>query len=49
MGAPSLDLPARGSSGYNEETVLNAEYKAFFEDGKMDNDSENIGNELYKI
>ena len=41
-----VNLPPRGSN-YNEDAVIAAEYKAFFEDGKIDNDPENIGNELY--
>ena len=39
----------RNDPNYSEDTVLNAEYKAFFEDGKIENDSENIGNPLYQL
>ena len=42
-------MPERGGPGYNEESVLEAEYKAFFEDGEMDYDNEGIGNDLYKL
>ena len=45
----NVEQPERGGPGYNEESVLEAEYKAFFETGKMDYDSEGIGNELYKL
>lgn len=44
-----MDQPERGDPGYNEESVLEAEYKAFFETGKMEYDSEGIGNDLYKL
>ena len=40
-------MPSRGDQSYNEESVINAEYKAFFEEGRMEYDSENIGNPLY--
>ena len=49
MPSSRVNQPERGSPGYNEESVLEAEYKAFFETGKMDYDSEGIGNELYKL
>jgi hypothetical protein len=34
----------RDDPNFSEETVLNAEYKHFFEDNTIENDSENIGN-----
>ena len=43
------NMPDRGDPNYNEETVLESEYKAFFETGAMSYDSENIGNDLYKL
>ena len=39
----------RNDSEYNEESVLESEYKAFFEDNQMEYDNENIGNPLYKL
>ena len=39
----------RNDGNYDEERVLEQEYKAFFEDNQMDYDSENIGNPLYKL
>ena len=50
LGSPAgTKLPDRGNPNYNEETVVNAEFKAFFEDNNYGYDSENIGNPLYKI
>ena len=49
LNTPHAQMPERGGPGYNEESVLEAEYKAFFEDGEMDYDSEGIGNDLYKL
>lgn len=46
MPSSRVNQPERGSPGYNEESVLEAEYKAFFE---KDYDSEGIGDELYKL
>ena len=39
----------RNDPSFSEETVLNAEYKNFFETGAMEYDSENVGNQLYKL
>lgn len=46
---PVANMPERGGPGYNEDSVLEAEYKAFFEDGRIEYDSEGIGNDLYKL
>mmetsp|Transcript_3556 Transcript_3556/g.4759 ORF Transcript_3556/g.4759 Transcript_3556/m.4759 type:complete len:131 (-) Transcript_3556:204-596(-) len=47
--APMSGGVNRNDGDYNEDTVLEREYKAFFEDNQMDYDSENIGNPLYKL
>ena len=45
----NVEQPERGTPGYNEESVLEAEYKSFFETDLMEYDSEGIDNELYKL
>jgi len=49
MGNYNVDVPERGGPNYNEESIIEAEYKAYFEDGQMDYDREGVGNELYKL
>lgn len=39
----------REAPNYSEETVLNAEYKSFFEEDAIENDNEGIGNSLYRL
>ena len=39
----------RNDPNFSEDAVLESEYKKFFEDGKIENDNENIGNALYKL
>ena len=39
----------RNDPNYSEESVLNAEYKHFFEENTLENDGENIGNQLYRV
>ena len=39
----------RNDPNFSEESVLRSEYKKFFEDGIIENDNENIGNQLYKL
>lgn len=39
----------RDDADYNEDTVLEKEYQAFFEENQMGYDSEGIGNPLYKL
>lgn len=39
----------RNDPNFSEEAVLKSEYKKFFEEGKIENDSENIGNPLYRL
>lgn len=39
----------RDDPNYSEETVLNAEYKEFFESQERENDPEGVGNPLYKL
>lgn len=39
----------RNDPNFSEEAVLKSEYKKFFDDGRIENDSENIGNQLYKL
>ena len=48
--APSINnLMDRNDPNFSEEAVLRSEYKKFFEDGIIENDNENIGNQLYKL
>lgn len=39
----------RSDPNFDEDAILRTEYKKFFEDGIIENDSENIGNQLYRI
>ena len=39
----------RDDPNYSEQTVLDAEYKSFFETNRRDNDPEGIDNPLYKL
>lgn len=48
--APSTkNLIDRFKTDSSEESVLRAEYKHFFEDGAIEGDNENIGNQLYRL
>ena len=48
--APAINnLMDRGDPNFDEDAILRTEYKKFFEEGVIENDSENIGNQLYRL
>lgn len=49
MSNRGVNVPERGSHNYNEESIIEAEYKAYFEENNMGYDREGIGNDLYKL